>query len=110
MKLLLDQNLSRKLISSLEEVYPGSAHISSVLSEKANDDSIWQYAKENDFTVVTKDDDFEQRSVLEGFPPKVIWIRLGNCRTADVSALLIRSVKIILAFADDREKSILPIP
>jgi predicted nuclease of predicted toxin-antitoxin system len=110
MKLLLDQNLSRKLIPQLEAIYPGSTHLTSVLPESSDDAEIWQFAKANDFIIVTKDDDFEQRSVLEGHPPKVIWIRLGNCATSDVASLLLRSSKVIFAFSDDKEKSILPIP
>jgi len=110
MKLLLDQNLSRKLIPQLEALYPGSAHLASVLSEDSEDAEIWRFAKANGFTIVTKDDDFEQRSILDGHPPKVVWVRLGNCRTSDVATLLMRSSKIISAFGDDPEKSILPIP
>ena len=110
MKLLLDQNLSRKLIKQIEDAYPGSCHLTSVLPESSTDREIWLFAEENDFIIVTKDDDFEQRSVLLGHPPKVIWIRLGNCRTADVASLLLSSKIIIHAFGDDQEKSILPIP
>ncbi|MEO6051201.1 MAG: DUF5615 family PIN-like protein [Pyrinomonadaceae bacterium] len=110
MKLLLDQNLSWRLVGQLEELYPGTSHIKTVLSTEADDRDIWLYAKEDGFTIVSKDDDFEQRSVLLGHPPKVIWIRLGNCKTFDVLLLLQRSVKTILAFAADHEKSILPIP
>jgi predicted nuclease of predicted toxin-antitoxin system len=110
MKLLLDQNLSRKLVKQIEEAYPDSCHITSVLAESSTDRDIWLFAEENDFVIVTKDDDFEQRSVLLGHPPKVIWIRLGNCRTADVVSLLLNSRNIINAFGDDQEKSILPIP
>ncbi len=80
------------------------------MSENSDDGEIWLYAKQNGFTIVTKDDDFEQRSILLGHPPKVIWIRLGNCKTADVAALLKRSAKAILAFDADEEKSIFPIP
>jgi predicted nuclease of predicted toxin-antitoxin system len=110
MKLLLDQNLSRKLIPQLEAIYPGSTHITSVLPESSDDAEIWRFAKENGFTILTKDDDFEQRSILEGHPPKVIWVRLGNCTTPAVEDLLLRSSKIIFAFGDDQEKAILPIP
>lgn len=110
MKLLLDQNLSRKLINILQDSYPGSQHVTMVLSESSDDREIWNYAKENGFTIVTKDDDFEQRSILLGHPPKVIWIRLGNCKTADVVALFTNSRKIILAFGDDEDKALLPIP
>jgi predicted nuclease of predicted toxin-antitoxin system len=110
MKLLLDQNISRKLVKQLEDIYPGSQHITSIMSENSDDREIWLYAKQNGFTIVTKDDDFEQRSILLGHPPKVIWIRLGNCKTADVAALLQRSERAILAFDADEEKSIFPIP
>lgn len=110
MKLLLDQNLSRKLVRQIEEAFPDSCHLTAVLPEASTDKDIWLFAEANDFVIVTKDDDFEQRSVLLGHPPKVIWIRLGNCRTADVVSLLLNSEKIIHAFGDDQEKSILPIP
>lgn len=110
MRLLLDQNLSRKLIKQIEDAYPYSCHLTSVLPESSTDREIWLFAEANDFVIVTKDDDFEQRSVLLGHPPKVIWIRLGNCRTADVASLLLNSKNIIHAFGDDKEKSILPIP
>lgn len=110
MKLLLDQNLSRKLVKQIENLYPDSSHVTSVLSETSDDRSIWDYAKQNDFAIVTKDDDFEQRSILFGHPPKVIRIRLGNCKTADVERLLLSSRKIIEAFGEDDQKSILPLP
>jgi predicted nuclease of predicted toxin-antitoxin system len=110
MKLLLDQNLSRKIVSQIEEIYPDSRHITSVMAETTSDRDIWLYAQENDFVILTKDDDFEQRSILLGHPPKIIWIRLGNCRTVDVVNLLITSQKTVLAFGGDIEKSILPLP
>lgn len=80
------------------------------MSEDAQDRDIWFYAQNNGFTIVTKDDDFEQRSVLLGHPPKVIWIRLGNCKTEDVLTLLVRSKDIIQAFDQDSTKSTLPLP
>lgn len=110
MKLLPDQNLSWKLVADLEELFPGTAHIKSVLTTETNDRDIWLYAKEHEFAIVSKDDDFDQRSILVGHPPKVIWLRLGNCKTADIAVLLKRFEKTILAFDADEEKSILPIP
>jgi predicted nuclease of predicted toxin-antitoxin system len=110
MKLLLDQNLSRRIIAQIESDFPNSRHITSVLSETTSDRDIWFYAQEHGFVIVTKDDDFEQRSILLGHPPKVIWIRLGNCKTAQVVDLLLRSKLVIRAFIDDAEKSILPLP
>ena len=110
MKLLLDQNLSRKIVTQIEDVYPDSCHIASVLTETTSDRDIWLYAQEHGFAIATKDDDFEQRSILLGHPPKIIWIRLGNCKTNQIVSLLINSQKTILAFSDDFEKSILPLP
>ncbi len=110
MKLLLDQNLSRKIVSQIEELYPDSCHIASVLTETTSDQDIWLHAQKHGFAIVTKDDDFEQRSILLGHPPKIIWIRLGNCKTGDVVALLINSIGIIRSFGSDEEKSILPLP
>ena len=110
MKLLLDQNLSRKIIPQIADAYPDSCHIGSVLDETTSDRDIWFYAQEHEFAIVTKDDDFEQRSILLGHPPKVIWIRLGNCKTNQIVSLLVNTQKTIVAFSDDAEKSILPLP
>jgi len=85
MKLLLDQNISWKLVENLQEAFPGTGHVKTLLSTDASDRAIWKFAKANDFAVVTKDDDFEQRSVLNGHPPKVIWIRNPTARSIRVS-------------------------
>lgn len=110
MKLLLDQNLSRRLVKYLEEIYPEITHLTALMTEDSDDSDIWSFAKKNDFIIVTKDDDFEKRSILLGHPPKIIWIRLGNCKTSDVVELMEKSLNIITAFNSDKEKSILPIP
>lgn len=87
-KLLFDQNLSPKLVSRLTGVYPNSDHSDLLGLGTADDSVIWKYAKDNDFVVVTKDADFADLSVLRGFPPKVVWIRRGNCSTADIEEIL----------------------
>ncbi len=110
MKLLLDQNLSRKLVKQIENIFPKSCHLTAVLPEMSDDRLIWDHARDNGFAIVTKDDDFEQRSILFDHPPKVIWIRLGNCKTADVALLLQNSREIIEAFGEDDQKSILTFP
>ena len=62
------------------------------------DATIWQYAAEQGFVLVTRDDDFHRSSVSRGFPSKVIWVRLGNCTTADVAALLERHRPAVIEF------------
>lgn len=110
MKLLLDQNLSWKLVAELSERYPDSEHIKQALSTSADDRAIWDFARDNDFTIVTKDDDFVQRSLLLGHPPKVIWIRLGNCKTEDVAKLLSYAHGALSEFLEDEEKSLFALP
>ncbi len=87
-KLLFDQNLSPKLIKKLADLYPNSDHLDLLGLGAANDTMVWEYAKDNDFVVVTKDADFADLSVLRGFPPKVAWIRRGNCSTANIERIL----------------------
>jgi predicted nuclease of predicted toxin-antitoxin system len=90
-KLLLDQNLSPRLIELLSDVYPGSEHVSRIDLEKANDTEVWKYARQNGFTIVSKDADFSELSMAQGSPPKVIWIRRGNCPTQEIENILRRS-------------------
>jgi predicted nuclease of predicted toxin-antitoxin system len=86
--LLFDQNLAPRLAQDLADLFPGSVHVRTLGLESARDEVIWQYAKERNLTIVTKDDDFRQRAFLRGHPPKVIWLRLGNCRTEEIATEL----------------------
>lgn len=88
MKLLFDQNLSSSLVIHLEHLFPGSLHVRDVGLRGADDRAVWEYAKQHGFAVVTKDADFHEMSAARGAPPKVVWIRLGNCPTAEVVRLL----------------------
>ena len=90
MKLLFDQNLSRKLVNRLADVFPGSSHVQFHKLAEKTDTEIWEFAKANDFCIVTQDADFAERIRLYGSPPKVIWLRCGNAPTREVE-LLIRS-------------------
>ena len=107
MKLLFDQNLSHKLVERLAERFPGSSHVRNVGLKTADDPVVWDYAKQNGFTIVSKDADFHQRSLLLGYPPKVIWIRLGNCSTKDVEELLTHYTDEIATFFEDDEAAFL---
>ncbi|MCB0191205.1 MAG: DUF5615 family PIN-like protein [Anaerolineae bacterium] len=88
MKLLLDQNLSPRLVQRLSDLYPNSEHVANVAFDRAFDKDVWEYAHKNDYLIVTKDVDFSELSVLLGFPPKVIWIRRGNCSTKELEMIL----------------------
>ena len=107
MKLLFDENLSPKLPRRLAELFPDSSHVRDVNLKSADDPVVWQYAQDNDFTIVSKDSDLHQRSFVLGHPPKLIWVRLGNCATRDVEELLRRNLLVITNFNDDLEASFL---
>jgi predicted nuclease of predicted toxin-antitoxin system len=84
LKLLFDENLSSRLVGALADQFPNSSHVNLVSLASATDLEIWAYAREHDFTVVSKDDDFRSLSLVNGAPPKVIWLRMGNASTAAI--------------------------
>jgi predicted nuclease of predicted toxin-antitoxin system len=101
MKLLLDQNLSPKLVNRLADSFPGSNHLQSVGLDCADDEKVWEHDRLNGFAIVTKDEDYNNLSVLRGSPPKVIWLQLGNCTTAQVEAVFRARFADIEAFEND---------
>jgi len=88
MKLLFDHNLSPKLVYRLAELFPSSNHVYQLGLDRVEDRQVWQHAKTNDFTIVTKDGDYNELLILLGFPPKIIWIRRGNCSTNEIENIL----------------------
>jgi len=108
MKLLLDENLSPRLVELLDDLYPNTAHVHNLKLGASEDGDVWDYAKAHGFAIVSKDSDFAERSVLEIDPPKIIWVRLGNCSTSDVHALLRTNHEAIRGFLEeDRETCLL---
>jgi predicted nuclease of predicted toxin-antitoxin system len=107
LKLLFDQNLSPLLCRDLADCFPGSIHVREVGLRDADDATVWGYAAQHGFAIVTKDADFRQRSFLQGHPPKIVWVRLGNCSTRDVERLLRHGASNIEEFLADDQKSIL---
>jgi predicted nuclease of predicted toxin-antitoxin system len=88
LKLLFDENLSFRLPRVLAKLFPESLHVEDVGLEASDDEAIRRYAVEHGFAVVTKDADFAEHCLVKGAPPKVVWIRRGNCSTATVESLL----------------------
>jgi predicted nuclease of predicted toxin-antitoxin system len=88
MKLLFDHNLPPSLIVSLSDLFPGSQHVYRLGLDVAQDLAIREYARTNGFGIVTKDVDFSDLCVLFGFPPKIIWIRRGNCSVKTIEEIL----------------------
>jgi predicted nuclease of predicted toxin-antitoxin system len=89
MKLLLDQNLSHRLVKNLQTVYPESSQVALLAMGEATDQSIWDYAREEGYVIVTQDADFHEYSLLYGGPPLVIWLKCGNQPKAVVLSKLL---------------------
>lgn len=78
MRLLLDENLSRRIVPFLQSGFPGSSQVALLGLEGASDSEIWQYAKDNGFVIVSRDSDFQERSLVAGHPPQVVWLKVPN--------------------------------
>jgi predicted nuclease of predicted toxin-antitoxin system len=107
MNLLFDHNLSSRLVYRLRDRYPNTIHVASVGLEREPDLAVWAYAQTHDYMIVTKDADFTDVSVLRGFPPKIIWLHLGNCTTTDVERTLRNNYETVEAFAADATLGVL---
>ncbi len=106
-RLLFDENLAPSLPQRLADLYPESMHVRDVGLATADDERIWLHARDRGYLIVTKDDDFRQRSFLRGAPPKVVWAKLGNCSTADIEQALRSRYTMIVAFAADEMGALL---
>lgn len=107
MKLLFDENLSPRLVRMVAVGYPGSVHVRDVDLKGHVDDDLWQYAQNSGLVIVSKDTDFRDRSYVEGFPPKVIWLDVGNAGTEAVAQLLAAERNRATQFEADKEASML---
>ncbi len=101
MKLLVDENLPHRLPELIADLYPGSIHVRQSGLKSSDDSEIWNYAKDNGFTIVSKDSDFYQRSILLGSPPKIIWLRIRNCTSAYVESLLRARYEAVSRFVEE---------
>lgn len=107
MRLLLDNNLSRRLVRSLADALPNAAHVADQGLETASDTEVWAFARASGYSIVTKDSDFNDLLVVHGPPPKVIWLRIGNCTTAQVEILLRSNLEKIALFVEDPSSGLL---
>jgi predicted nuclease of predicted toxin-antitoxin system len=106
-KLLFDENLSPRLPGLLSEEFPASAHVRAVGLLGSEDSRVWDHARDQGFAIVSKDSDFRQRSFVEGAPPKVIWLNVGNAGTEEIRALLLARRHRISQFEADADESLL---
>jgi len=107
LKFLIDQNLSPRLLEELARRHPGSTHVRNFGMERADDLEIWEFAKTEGYTIISKDSDFRQLSFLFGHPPKVVWVHLGNCPTNRISSALGKGEEDMAELHGDDEASFL---
>lgn len=110
MKLLFDQNLSRRLVTILATEFPDSAHVGTLDLDTATDREIWDYAAEHDYVIASKDSDFRQLAFLHGPPPKALWLRVGNASTSTIADLIRFHADDIKAFAQSEAEALLVLP
>ena len=107
MKLLLDENLSHRLVARLKDAFPGTVSVAQVRLNSQPDTAIWTYAAKHGFAIVSKDDDLRQLSFFRGHPPKVIWLAVGNAGTAQIADLLLQNKNRIATFLGRDEDALL---
>jgi predicted nuclease of predicted toxin-antitoxin system len=110
MKLLIDQNISHRIIPVISELFSELTHVRNVGLKDKSDYEIFMFARQNNFNaVISLDEDFVH--ILQTFnsPPKIIWLKTGNCSTTQLAQLLIQKNEIILEFINSEEKDCLEI-
>ena len=108
-KLLLDENLSRRLAPALQGRFPGTTQVALAGLQQASDAEIWKFAREHGFAIVTKDDDFSGLQDMHGYPPKLIVLRLGNCNNQQVLETLLASADVLVQLLEQRDTGLIEI-
>lgn len=107
MKLLFDHHLSPTLVARLADLFPGSDHVWNLNLHDVPDTEIWLFARQHDFTVVSKDADFSEVSMELGYPPKLLWLRIENWTTDEVEELIRARYSRIIELPNITERGIL---
>ena len=105
MKLLFDQNISHRVVLRLKEHDMEVFHVRDFNMQFAQDRQIWTFAKENEYTLVTFDSDFNDLATLFGHPPKIVWLRFGNTMTSELVNRIQNKIEEIRSFIEDDQYS-----
>jgi predicted nuclease of predicted toxin-antitoxin system len=108
-RLLLDENLSARLLPALMDVFPGSDHVRTLRLERISDSALWELAGDGDYVLTTREEDLIGTSVLRGTPPKILWLNTGHSRNPVIAALIKSHALDIERFVADAELSFLAI-
>lgn len=104
MILLFDQNISFRILRKINQSFPDALQVRSLGFDSTPDRNIYDYAKDNDLAIVTFDSDFRDlNTLLQGPPPKIVWLRTGNTTTKHLAELINNKKDIIDAFLHDEK-------
>ncbi len=109
MKLLFDQNISFRILHKISAYFTEAKQIRSLGLENSTDSEIWEYAKTHGFTIVTFDADFIDLTNLRGFPPKIVWLRIGNTTTENIAKVINENHVKLKEFIENPEMAFLEI-
>jgi predicted nuclease of predicted toxin-antitoxin system len=109
LNLLLDENLSPRLIKRLASLFSGLTHARDVGLKRASDQIIWGWAKQNSYTIVTTDSDFVALSVSRGWPPKVVHLEECDFPLRIIEELLRQNAVRISEFDKDSRTGVLAV-
>ncbi|MFN4198238.1 MAG: DUF5615 family PIN-like protein [Flavobacterium sp.] len=102
MKFLFDQNISHRVLKYVLDEYPESTTVKEQNLINASDRTIWDFAKTHDYIIITQDSDFNDLNSLYGFPPKIIWFRLGNLKTKEIGDFMKLHKRELSIFLEDK--------
>ncbi|NJO00592.1 MAG: DUF5615 family PIN-like protein [Bacteroidia bacterium] len=107
MKLLLDQNISYRIIKLLHEFYPEMSQIGRLGMAQTDDAMVWQYARTHNYILVTFDAYFHERNLISGYPIKIIWLQCQDTSTNNVVRILKDNYAAIKSFYEDENHTCL---
>jgi predicted nuclease of predicted toxin-antitoxin system len=105
MRLLFDQNISFRIVNILIDIFPESKHVCNIGLSDTEDIDICQFARKENYVIVTFDSDYYDISLINGCPPKVIWLRTGNVTTEDIKNLVVSNSQVITDFINNEDNS-----
>jgi len=106
-KLLFDNNISHRVLPRIADIFSDTTHVMLENLDESSDEKVWYFARTNNYAIVTKDSDFNDLAIYKGTPPKIIWIKLGNCKVIDIENILRKNVDAIKIFLDEPNSAIL---
>ncbi|MGC9343443.1 MAG: DUF5615 family PIN-like protein [Bacteroidales bacterium] len=95
--------MSYRIPQLIEDIFPESKQVRNLKLENTTDRRIWNFAKKNNYCIVTFDSDFYDLSLVQGSPPKIIWLRMGNTSTKSLEKIIRENEILIKEFLENSD-------